>query len=318
MEILDQLRAVLLQKNYKPTTRKTYEYHVARFLEHHHAIDPAELGIAELSAYLDSLGADEEPAPQTRNQVINSVTVLYGEVLGKPVRELRDLREALPEALPTVLPATDIQKMLWVVDARHYLPISLMYGAGLKVSESTDLRVRDVDIQRRQLNVPADDGTVERTTMLPQCLVAAMNHQLEGRAIIHQRDLQQPTFRGALLPEAISKDLNASPRALDWQFIFPTSNLTPHPDGTGQIRPPIHVSTLQRAVRNAAADAGLDPGISCHVLRHSFATHLLERGVDVRAVQKLLGHKDVRTTMLYLKVAQPIEDTIQSPLDALT
>jgi len=316
MGLMDEMREVMRRKQYAAQTEKTYVHWVERYIRYHGMRHPREMGAGEVQAFLTHLSVEGEVAAATQNQALNAIVFLYREVLGLAVvGVMRKERVVRPSRLPTVLTVEEVSAVLAAVDVRHHLAASLMYGAGLRVSECLGLRCKDVDVGRRRIDVQEPKGGVARATIMPERVVEAMERQLAHREVVHAKDLEMVDFRGALLPNALSRKFDAAPKALGWQYLFPSGRLLAHPDGRGVVRHAMHVSSVQRAVREAALGARIARPVSCHVLRHSFATHLLEASADVRTVQKLLEHKDLRTTMVYLHVTDRRMLGVRSPLD---
>jgi len=274
------------------------------------------MGAAEVQGFLEYLAVEEDVAASTQNQALNAIVFLYGEVLEmEVVGVMREARVDRPKYLPTVLGREEVRRVLAAVEVRYHLAASLMYGSGLRVSECMGLRCKDVDVERRRIDVQEPKGGVARSTVMAERVVEALERQLEHRDAVHRQDLGRADFRGALLPHALSRKCEGAALELGWQYLFPSGRLMAHPAGEGVVRHAMHVSSVQRAVREAALAARIARPVSCHVLRHSFATHLLEASVDVRTVQKLLGHRDLRTTMIYLHVTDRRLLGVRSPLD---
>ena len=304
-------------RQYSRRTKKSYWYWVRYFIFFHGKRHPAEMGAEEVSAFLSWLATDRDVAAATQNQALSALLFLYKHVLGQDLPWMQGLiRAQRPVRLPTVLSEAEVRRMLEPLEGSERLMVGLLYGAGLRQIECLTLRVKDVDFAYRQILVRDGKGAKDRVTMLPENLVQGLQAHLGRVRALHQRDLKDGCGE-VWLPNALSRKYPRAAREWGWQFVFPSHNRCADPE-TGVVRRHhLHPDTLSRIVKRAARAAGIVKPVSCHTLRHSFATHLLERGHDIRTVQELLGHSDVSTTMIYTHVMNKGARGVKSPLDRL-
>ncbi len=315
--LIDRLREAIRSRHYSRRTEKAYWYWVRYFVLFHGKRHPAGMGAAEVSAFLSWLATDRDVAAATQNQALSALLFLYRNVLGVELPWLGDLvRAQRPVRLPTVLSEGEVRRLLACVPENAGLMAGLLYGAGLRQIECLSLRVKDFDFPYRQIMVRDGKGARDRVTMLPENLVQPLQQHLGKVRLLHGRDLKEG-FGEVRLPHALARKYPRAGRAWAWQFAFPSASRSADPDGGMMRRNHVHPDTLSRAVARAALRAGIDKRVSCHTLRHSFATHLLERGYDIRTVQELLGHSDVSTTMIYTHVMNKGARAVKSPLDRL-
>jgi len=313
----DRLREAIRSRHYSRKTEKAYWYWIRYFVFFHGKRHPAEMGAAEVSAFLSWLATERDVAAATQNQALSALLFLYGMVLGIELPWLGELvRAQRPVRLPTVLSEGEVRRLLDCVPESASLMVRLLYGAGLRQVECLSLRVKDIDFAYRQVLVRDGKGAKDRVTMLPENLVQPLQRHLGKVRLLHGRDLKDG-FGEARLPFALARKYPRAGRAWAWQYVFPSGNRSADPDGGAMRRHHVHPDTLSRAVARAALRAGIEKRVSCHTLRHSFATHLLERGYDIRTVQELLGHSDVSTTMIYTHVMNKGARAVKSPLDRL-
>jgi integron integrase len=274
------------------------------------------MGETEVVAFLSSLALHGNVAASTQNQALSALVFLYADVLGADLDWLQGLvRAKRPERVPVVLTQDEVARLLAELRGTEWLMASLMYGAGLRLSECAELR-KDIDLARRELRVRDGKGRKDRVTMLPARLIGALSLALAESRRLHQKDLDDGAGWAAL-PDALARKFPNAGREIAWQWLFPATR-TYLDAATGQRRRHhLHESVLQRAVRAAVLRAGITKRASCHTLRHSFATHLLEAGYDIRTIQELLGHRDVSTTMIYTHVLNKGGRGVRSPLDDL-
>jgi integron integrase len=311
--VRDEIRA----RHYSRRTEKAYWHWIRRFIFFHGKRHPAMMGAAEVSAFLSWLATDRNVAAATQNQALSALLFLYRGVLGVELSWLDEMvRAQRPVRLPTVLSEAEVRRLLAQVDGGARLMIGLLYGTGLRQIECLTLRVKDVDFAYRQILVRDGKGARDRATMLPENLVEPLQRHLGRVRALHERDLKQG-FGEVWLPHALARKYRRAGYQWAWQFVFPSANRSVDPDSGVVRRHHVHPETLARAVKRAARAAGIDKPVSCHTLRHSFATHLLERGYDIRTVQELLGHSDVSTTMVYTHVMHKGARGVRSPLDRL-
>jgi integron integrase len=313
--LLDQMRALLRSKHYARRTEQSYIDWVTRYIRFHQTRHPRELGLAEISAFLTHLAVDLQVAAATQNQARSALLFLYREVLGIPIDAPRDVVAArTPHRLPIVLTKDEVRQVLAMLSGEYRLMAQLLYGSGLRLMECLRLRVKDLDFAQGQLIVRDGKGMHDRITMLPQALIAPLQDQLRLVRRTHEEDLSRG-YGAVYLPFALERKYPQANREWGWQYVFPAERLSTDPASGIMRRHHRDERGLQAAVKAAVRAAGIIKGASCHTFRHSFATHLLENGYDIRTVQELLGHKDVKTTMIYTHVLNRGGRGVRSPLD---
>jgi integron integrase len=315
--LLDRLRTELRVRHRSRRTEDAYAAWVRRFVMFHGKRHPAELGPEAITAFLNHLAVDREVAASTQNQALNALVFLYRHVLGRDVKTLDGLIRARgPRRLPVVLLPGEAHALIARLRGVEQLVAGLLYGSGLRLLEALTLRVKDVDFERREVRVRRGKGDKDRVTPLPEaCVRPLLVHLREVRAL-HERDLSEG-FGGVALPDALARKYPNAAREWPWQWVFPASRRYCEAATGVERRHHLHETVLQRAVKRAVAAAGIAKPASCHTLRHSFATHLLEAGYDVRTVQELLGHRSLQTTMIYTHVLNRGGRAVKSPLDTV-
>ncbi len=315
--LLDQVRDAIRRRHYSYRTEETYVHWIRRFIFFTGKRHPRELGAAEVTAFLNHLASERHVAASTQNQALSALLFLYKEVLGAPLPWLDGLERAKrPVRMPTVLTAEEVRRLLARMHGTKKLMASLLYGAGLRLRECLKLRVKDVDFGYRQILVRDGKGGKDRVTMLPEPLIEPLKAQLEGAKRLHERDLREGCG-DVELPDALARKYPGAAYEWGWKFVFPSYKRSVDPR-TGVIRRHhVYENYLIRGVKDAARAAGIAKHVSCHTLRHSFATHLLEAGYDIRTVQELLGHVSVETTMIYTHVMNKGGRGVNSPLNRL-
>ena len=314
-QLVAALRAAIRLRHYSPRTEVAYVAWVRRYVRFHGLRHPASLDVAAVEAFLSALATRRQVSASTQNQALAALLFLYRHVLGAPLPRLEDVTRAKrPQRLPTVLTPDEVDQVLGALPPPYALVGLVLYGSGLRLMEALQLRVKDVDLERRELTIRGGKGDKDRVTVLADAAVPLLTAHLRRVAALHHRDL----VRGAgavALPGALAVKLPGAARSLSWQWVFPASSCY-RDRVTGEVRRHhLHETAVQRAVRTAALRAGLTKRVTCHTFRHSFATHLLEGGYDIRTVQELLGHKDVRTTMIYTHVLNRGGRGVVSPAD---
>lgn len=276
---------------------------------------PREMGLPEVQAFLAHLATERNVAVATQNQALNALVFLYKEVLHRPLGQLQEYaRPTRLPRLPVVLSREEVARLLAALPEKYALLGRLLYGTGMRVMEGLRLRVKDVDFARNQIVIRAGKGDKDRVTMLPENIKLALQQQLERAKVIHEQDLAEG-FGAVHLPHALAEKYPSAPQEWAWQYVFPAEKRAVDPHTGVTRRHHAQEENVQRAVKAAAGRAGLTKLVTPHVLRHCFATHLLENGYDIRTVQDLLGHKDVATTQIYLHVLQKPGIGVKSPLD---
>lgn len=311
------VREAIRVRRYSIRTEQAYVQWIRRFIVFHGLRHPEEMGAPEVAEFLSHLVLDRKVAPATQNQALNALAFLYREVVKRELGDLEGVAQARkPAKLPVVLSVEEVAAVLGRLSGANGLLARLMYGAGLRLMESVRLRVKDVDCERVELLVRDGKGRRDRVTVLPGALVGPLRMQIAGVERVHEVDLRQG-FGSVSLPTALERKYAGASRELAWQWVFPSRRRSLDPRSGVERRHHVNETTVQRAVKQAVREAGLSKPASCHTLRHSFATHLLERGYDIRTVQELLGHRDVKTTMVYTHVLNRGGLGVQSPLDGI-
>ncbi len=313
--LLDRVRAALRARHYSRRTEKAYVHWIKRYIFFHGKRHPAEMGAAEVTAFLTALAVRDRVAASTQNQALNALLFLYREILGVELPWLDGLvRAKRPQHLPTVLTREEVRTVLEQLDRAPRLMALLLYGAGLRLLECCRLRIKDVDFATNQITIRDGKGSKDRVTMLPSAVKIDLARHVERARALHQRDLAAGAG-WVELPWALGRKYPNAGREWAWQWVFPATRLYVDPSTGQRRRHHLHESVVQRAVREAVLKAGLAKKATCHTLRHSFATHLLEDGHDIRTVQELLGHQDVSTTMIYTHVLNRGPAAVRSPAD---
>ena len=314
-KLLDQVRGKIRLKHYSIRTEQAYVDWIRRFILHFGKRHPRELGAAEVEAFLTHLAVAGKVAASTQNQAKSALLFLYREVLEAELSWLDNVERAkAPKRLPVVLTREEVHGVLVRLSGTHWLIASLLYGAGLRIMEGLRLRVKDVEFSRKEILVRDGKGFKDRVTMLPAALAAPLAEQLKRVKALHEQDLA--AGRGAVyLPYALERKYPNASRDWAWQYVFPSANLSEDPRTGIERRHHLQDQAVPRAMRQAVRDAGVNKPATPHTLRHSFATHLLEGGYDIRTVQELLGHADVSTTMIYTHVLNKGGRGVTSPLD---
>jgi integron integrase len=302
-------------RHFSRRTEEAYVRWAYRYIRYHGTRHPADMGAPEVGAFLSHLAVEGEVAASTQNQALAALLFLYRGVLDRDVGELDRLVHAKkPVRLPVVMTRDEVRRALAHVDGTPSLVLRLLYGSGLRLLEALRLRVKDLDFEERSLLVRAGKGAKDRITMLPDQLLDPLREHLRGVRAFHQRDLASGVG-GVYLPYALERKYPRAPLEWGWQWVFPSARLSADPRSGIVRRHHLSESPVQRAMRAAIRSARIAKPASCHTLRHSFATHLLEDGYDIRTVQELLGHRDVRTTMIYTHVLNRGGRAVRSPLD---
>lgn len=315
-KLLDQVRDLIRGKHYSRRTEESYIGWITRYVRFHGLRHPRELGSPEIGAFLTHLAVELNVAASTQNQARCALLFLYREVLGMPIDAPEDIVLAkAPQRLPTVLTREEVRAVLDQMGGVDRLMAQLLYGSGLRLMECVRLRVKDLDFGLRQLTVRDGKGMRDRVTTLPDSLEAPLRDQLSLVRRTHGDDLRRG-YGAVYLPFALARKYPNAEREPGWQYVFPSDRLAVDPRGGVLRRHHRDERSLQAAVHRAVRAAGVGKPASCHTFRHSFATHLLESGYDIRTVQELLGHRDVQTTMIYTHVLNRGGRAVRSPLDS--
>jgi integron integrase len=314
-KLLDQMRDKLRLKHYAYKTEKSYLNWAKRYILFHNKRHPKDMGSAEIEAFLTHLAVDRQVAASTQNQAFNAILFLYRDVLHQELNiPINAIRARPTRYLPTVLTQTEVQELLKQLSGVYLLIAKILYGSGLRLSEALRLRIKDLDFAQMQIVVRDSKGQKSHVTMLPMSVVEELKLHLQRVRHLHQQDLQRGN--GLVnLPFALARKYPNAGREWIWQYGFPANCLTCDPRSGTIVRHHLHESGLQKAVKQAVRLTRIGKRVGCHTLRHSFATHLLIASYDIRTVQELLGHKDVKTTMIYTHVLNRGGKGVRSPLD---
>ncbi len=311
---LQQVRDAIRLRHYSIRTERAYLGWIRRFILFHDRRHPREMGAAEVVRFLTHLAVEGRVSPSTQNQALNALVFLYRVVLDRPLEELNGVvRARKRQKLPVVLSRDEVRALLREVDGPYWLPACLLYGSGLRLMECVRLRVMHLDFEHRAIRVIDGKGARDRVVVLPDELILPLQRHLQSTRNLHAKDLADG-FGEVYLPYALARKYPNAATSWGWQYVFPARNRSVDPRSGVVRRHHLDEKGLQRAVKKALRKAGIDKPASCHSLRHSFATHLLERGMDIRTVQEQLGHKDLRTTQIYTHVLQRGGNAVLSPL----
>lgn len=321
MKLLDQYEAACKVRRLAARTIPTYKRWVEEFLRFHHdrtgrSIHPQEMGEPEVEAFLTHLAVNRRVAASTQNQALGALRFLYRHVVRKDLGSLDAVRASRPKHLPTVLSKEEARRLIAAMPERgsHRLIVELLYGTGMRISECCQLRVCDLDFERGQILIRGGKGNKVRVVMLPRSLEGRLKAQLEFVRLRHERDVEKGAGY-APVPTSLEHKRPGAAREFRWQFVFGSTVARPDRETGQTIRKYAHPGAVDRSVKQAADIARIGKRVTCHTLRHSFATHLLENGYDIRTVQELLGHKNVETTMIYTHVMKKPGLGVRSPLD---
>jgi integron integrase len=316
-KLMVRLRQAIRVRHYSYSTEKTYCHWVLDYILFHNKTHPKEMAEPEVRAYLSHLATNRRVAASTQKQALCAVVFLYKHVLEQPLGEIGPYAwSKKPRKLPVVLTRKEVQDVLERMDGPQQLIARLMYGTGMRISEALRVRVHDVDFNRGIITIRNGKGHKDRTAGFPESLKDDLTRQLQHAATVHRKDLDEG-YGAVELPCALARKYRAADREWGWQYVFPSWNRSVAPRDGVIRRHHIYPNTVQRAIREAAREAGIAKHVKSHCLRHSFATHLLESGTDIRTIQVLLGHKHVETTMIYTHVVKKGPLGVASPLDAM-
>jgi integron integrase len=316
-KLLDQVRRCIRDKHYSLRTEEAYVYWIRWYIRFHKLKHPMDMGAAEVKAFLSYLTNERQVSVSTHKQALCALLFLYKQVLGSEFPWLDDVyRPSRPPRLPTVLTPWEVSTVLAEMKGTHALMARLMYGTGMRLMECMTLRIKDVDFGRREIIIREGKGSKDRVTMLPIALVTPLRDQIECARSVYDED-RAASRPGVMLPDALERKYPKAATQWGWFWIFPSDHESTDPRSGIVRRHHMYEQTFQRAIKRAAEAARLTKRVTSHTFRHSFATHLLESGYDIRTVQELLGHSDVSTTMIYLHVRNRGGRGVVSPIDAL-
>jgi integron integrase len=314
VKLLDQLRDSLRRRHYSIRTEQAYVDWARRFILFHNKRHPAQMGSREVEAFLNHLAVRKNVSSSTQNQALCALLFFYRAILNRELEDLRNVRARKPDRLPAVLSKDEALRVINSMSGETQLVAKLLYGGGLRLLECLRLRVKDVDFGQQCILVREGKGAKDRITVLPQNVVAPLREHLERVRQLHKSDLASG-FGAVYLPHALEVKYPGASREWCWQYLFPAPMLSVDPRSGLKRRHHMSESAVQKAVKNAARLSRISKPVGCHTFRHSFATHLLQAGYDIRTVQELLGHKDVKTTMVYTHVLKQGGFAVRSPLD---
>jgi integron integrase len=313
---MDLVSAAIRTKHYSYRTEQTYKDWIKRYILYHGKRHPKDMGMPEIQAFITHLAVEKNVAASTQNQALSAILFLYRHVLQMDMDIPSDIiRAEKSKTLPVVLTPQEARAVINQMSGLPQLMAKILYGSGLRLMECLRLRIKDIDFGNRQIIVRDGKGEDDRVTILPDSLIPDLQRQIQTVQRIHQTDLADG-FGEVWLPYALARKYPNASREFIWQYLFPAPALSVDPETKKTMRHHLDPSLLQKAIRAAAQKAGIQKTVSPHTLRHSFATHLLQNGYDIRTIQELLGHKDVKTTMIYTHVLQRGGLAVKSPLDA--
>ncbi len=316
-ELITALTSEIRRRNYSIRTEQAYELWVVKFISFSGNRPPKNLEATDITRYLEYLAVKRNVAASTQNQALNALSFFYKNILDKPLGELDDFSRAKkPKRLPTVLTRSEVSQLLNNLTGIYSLMASLLYGTGMRLMECVRLRIQDVDFEYQQIIIRNGKGLKDRVVPLPTSLMEPLKERLAATKALHQKDLEN-NLGETYLPNALAIKYPNAAKEWKWQYVFPSGQLSVDPRSNKVRRHHIHENGLQKSIKKSSDKAGLVKRVNCHALRHSFATHLLETGYDIRTVQELLGHADVSTTMIYTHVLNKGGRGVISPLDGL-
>ncbi len=314
-KLLDQVRAAIRTKHYSMKTEEAYVQWIKRFILFHNKRHPKDMGEKEINQFITHLAVKEKVSASTQNQALCAIVFLYKHVLKIELGDFGNVTWAKkPAKLPVVFTREEVTKVLSQLSGTNLIMAMLLYGSGMRLSECLQLRIKDIDFQYKQIFIRSAKGEKDRVTLLPEYVIEPLKKHLAYVKMLHEKDLKDG-FDSVYMPYALERKYPNAGREFGWSFVFPATQISTDPRSGIQRRHHIHESVLQKAVKQAIRQAGIYKHASCHTFRHSFATHLLESGYDIRTVQELLGHKDLNTTMVYTHVLNKGAFGVKSPAD---
>lgn len=312
--LLDQVKNTMRKRHMAYRTEQAYIMWIKQFIHYHGCTHPNELGPLDVEAFLSHLALERSVAPSTQNQALNAIVFLYTYVQNEPLGKLQGFKRAKSkQRVPEVFSPDEVKRVLSQLNYPYWLLAALMYGSGLRLMESLRLRVKDIDFHYRAITIRDGKGGKDRVVTLPDQAIDPLKKQIGLARAIHDKDLADG-YGKTILPYALARKYGSANKEFGWQLVFPSSNRSQEPRSGMVSRHHVHEQSVQRAVKKAITAAGITKKASCHTFRHSFATHLLEHGADIRTVQEQLGHSDVRTTQIYTHVLQRGGSAVISPL----
>jgi len=315
-KLLEQVKNHLRSMHYSRRTEESYVNWIKRYIIFHNKTHPEKLGKDEIRTFLNHLAVDRNVSASTQNQALQGILFLYKEIIHKDVGWVDDIkRPTKPKHIPVVFTKAEAHSIIQNMLGLPKLVTGLLYGSGLRLSEALRLRVKDIDFEYQQIVVRDGKGEQDRTTLLPKSLIPDIKEQIEKRRKLHNSDLQKG-FGDTVLPYALAEKYPNAPKEFGWQYVFAADKYYYDAEKKKKYRLHIHDSTVTKAIKNSIRQLKIEkPTASAHTFRHSFATHLLQNNYDIRTVQELLGHKDVRVTMVYTHIIKNLSKGVKSPLD---
>lgn len=315
--LLDRVKSSLRLRHYSLRTQESYIQWIKRFILYHKKRHPNEMGKIEVESFLTYLATDRHVAASTQNQALSAILYLYKHVLEQDIEWIDNVvRAKRPKYLPTVLSQNEVKMLLHELSGTYQLIAQLLYGAGLRLMEVMRLRVQDINFEYKQIIIRSGKGNKDRVSVLPDIVIDSLKDHILKAKLLHEKDLEEG-FGDVYLPYALNRKYPNAGTEWRWQYIFPSIKRSTDPESGKTRRHHLYEKNLTRAVKKAANTLNFTRRVSSHTFRHSFATHLLEQGYDIRTVQELLGHKDVKTTQIYTHVMQKGASAVKSPLDKL-
>ena len=315
-KLLDQISIICRQRQFSPRTEKAYKFWIKRFILFNKKQHPKDMGKAEIEAYLNYLASKRNISGSTQSAALNAVAFLYRDVLEIELPNLDKLRRfKRKQNIPVVMTMNEVNAVFERMQGTTRLMAELIYGTGLRISECMMLRIKDVDFEQRAVTVRAGKGNKDRVTLLPEIVIPVLRNHIVKVAQLHKTD-QLKGNGYAPMPNALYRKYPSASKSLGWQYVFPSSTTRPWHEGSHEVRWHCSPSTLRKAFKGAVNDAGIYKHVGIHTLRHSFASHLLEAGTDIRTIQQLLGHRRLETTMIYTHI-KPDYNNVSSPLDQM-
>lgn len=313
---IESIRRTMRLRGYSIRTEKSYLYWIRFYIRFHNRRHPQEMGKNEIVQFLDFLASDRNVTANTQRIALNALMFLYSKILEQPVTNLGFKMASKPRYLPTVLSGKEAIQIIEQLEGVHRLIVKMMYGSGLRVSEALGLRVQDIDFEKNSVTIRNGKGNKDRVTLLSQRLKNDLLMQIEKSVAVQQIDNANGV--GPSMPDALGRKYPSAFRQIGWMFVFPSTSLCRHPLNDRLCRHHLHASVVRKALKRAKEAANINKRVTCHTFRHSFATHLLEAGTDIRTVQELLGHTDVKTTQIYTHIIGQHYAGTSSPLDRIS
>lgn len=312
--LIHRIQLDMRDKGYAYQTEKTYIHWIRRFIYFHDKKHPKKLGAQHINQFLSALGHDRSCSPATQRIALNALIYLYRKFFNIELEPLAFEKARQRRRLPVVLTHAEVKRILQHMNGKHRLMVEMLYGCGLRLNELLSLRVKDLDFELSTITVRSGKGDKDRVTLLPETLVEKLRHQVASTQALHEKDLRDG-FGQVYMPHALARKYPRAARELGWQFLFPSTSIGADPRTGVLRRHHLHSTTLRKSISRARHDAGITKPVKCHTFRHSFATRLLQQGYDIRTIQKLLGHSDVRTTEIYTHVLGRGAMGVISPVD---